>query len=562
MFQEHCETMHLNKILLHQAAEVLQYADRARRGVIKATKEDSPSEHAEAAYVVLKDIASTYGAELSLAVPITRLYAAHYATQAHRIDRVTTLLRDCYTTHCKVQDALFNEHLFWSAGETNLARAHFGGAADMLYLAWKALEAVAAPCQSNQLEAVEAKREVQALDHAHSHSPDKSFTPIDYFRPRFIYERPPLAQCITDELTIDEINAVLVEKIGVAFERIETGGDYKHGRWAFQSVNAVWESSMAPLLNQDSGKATYLKALHSLGGDDAPNPVKLAKVMRTLGIQVGIIFPEDISVVIWPFRESLSKDVMRVVVYCNKEFSYHRYYTVRLLEPGVKAVPKITNRRRLSCFQRETELKIEPSNSDVFTTVPGPSSKSFPLLRLPAELRNKVYASYISDLGLPSSRHGRFTRYRDVKIPELAQTCRQLRNEVLSFSLASRPLELHIDSRELKRLEFRFVKDHILRHQNWPLVSLSAAASFIDIQVFVGDDCDKYAFRLRKSGGETSLDVSDTWQKQYLPKLAVQYEQLKRLVAVVLEDSTSYGLSLIDVAVITEVVVNICHKRR
>ena len=333
---------------------------------------------------------------------------------------------------------------------------------------------------------------------------------------------------------------------------------------AVEGINAVWAALRVAGLGPIASESLYWKAYRALYGKAYCGdvlPAYLAKVMRGIGILLGFVFSDDVSTVVWPYGRHSSESGRDLVIYCEKVGLATRFSALRFLEAEGEPAIELSSRNRQMQLHLLDGKQLKSAQENTSRDQVEESPKRFPLFRLPAELRNKVHAFYISSLDFQHEGFRGGSWRKDIRVPELAQTCRQMRDEVLSMFLASKTILLHMKGYDLGHRGVQVVNSKILSDRIWALNSVPAAANFTRVDIITEDDEPGIDFKLRKSNHNYTLEVSDRWQNKYLPKLEVQYKQLHRLVKILVEDNTSYGLSLVDIAVVTKFVIDMYQKR-
>ena len=216
----------------------------------------------------------------------------------------------------------------------------------------------------------------------------------------------------------------------------------------------MWPSSRTDALLDKEGAATYerldnmlfsheLEMLYDMlhsdklvqGGHgqvepDRHNPLYIAKVLSRFNIDLGIVCSDDPSTVFWPVGKSNAVKGRSILIYywLHGDFS-----AIRVLSAGCSDAIRSTD-----C----------PGAGDINASIhdnTDPISCSSPFLRLPAELRNQIYEEYL----IAGDVDARSEFYNDTNVqwgfilhepgntaerfalPELACTCRQIRDELL-----------------------------------------------------------------------------------------------------------------------------------
>lgn len=89
-----------------QAAEALEYPEDVRQEILASYKELQLADEPPAGYGQILRADRTYDDSLSIAIPVASLYAARHSSEEHRVSRVASLLEECCSTHRSFEDSL------------------------------------------------------------------------------------------------------------------------------------------------------------------------------------------------------------------------------------------------------------------------------------------------------------------------------------------------------------------------------------------------------------------------------------------------------------------------
>lgn len=556
-----------SQFLLQQAAEALEYGDRAREDLLRTWKDYEASGSAQSTYNQLVDVSHAYGLKLSFSIPITQLYAAQYSEQKHRYPHVASLLEECYHAHHKVQDKLAKCEDPGRRRGAESAKCHFQHAGKMIDLARRTLLVLAAPTKTGPAATKVNSDDKLASSRAQA---DKYIPPLEYFKPTSLYGMPQVAQDLLQKLTDDELGAVVIEKLYQKFEcsSISTpslGGIYisthpvERSKMDFNALNAVISSPMAVRSLPDITTAIYQEMVRAITKNielGYASHMCLAKAMRNWKITLGFIFSGDSSVIVWPTGGGSTSDTCRVVIYSRPQQRGFSYSTVKLLKPTVKL---------LKTSLKSSSKSDEPGVNVALSQRQKPKTST--LLQLPAELRNKIYAYYLEPDNDRKRRWSlRSTTLHDNTLPELSRTCRQLRDELLPMMITTTSLTIVMTKSRFSRVDTpsSLVRSHVLTKRNCALAKLPALSHFQDIE-FVLPEPNTCRFKLWKKGetffSEFTRPQSGNLQISVHPKLTARFKELNRLVTRIVNDRRTEGLGFYDIAAIAEFLFKYCDPK-
>ena len=562
-------TMQLQVVLMRQAAEALESAEQARQDIIRVFKNDNATQQAHSAYTMLVETSHVYGLELSVAAPVAGLYAAHYSTEVHRASRVVTLLEKCHDAHRRTAVSLLKCHTPSGKASAESTKWRFGQAGNMLGLVRQGLLAVTALHDTAAMGSNSASGNNSTKFQGQA---GQDVSPTDYFKPASLYDVPQFAQSLTRQLTGEELDSIFIETLDVAFARLTTtprpryanshSNPFARTDMGYDSINSVIRSPMTKTLHAVPSQAYLEMALEIAKylGNGYAGPMCLAKSMSLWNVNVGIIFSDDLSVIVWPVGKHHAKILYEVVIYCTRPVrGGYRFFAIQLLKPGVKAAPKSGNHEvQPRAREWSQRMRIVEANGDLYPLLSKSNSKPFSFLRLPTELRSKVYAYYLEYKNDNNCRWTLGPRADRISIPELSQTCHQLRDEVLPMFIESTLIKL-VMTKESKSTSSSFVRSKILSDWNAPLARLSAFSNFTKVEIAL-PGTPYCQFRMWKTENRFASDfigLCPSSKQRYPhppthPQVVARRKEFQRVVDIIVEDRRSEGLSLFDIAAIAE----------
>ncbi|KAK4622272.1 hypothetical protein CLAFUW4_06979 [Fulvia fulva] len=288
----------------------------------------------------------------------------------------------------------------------------------------------------------------------------------------------------------------------------------------FDAINAVWlSSSFDCVVDGHRNSAHYQRLLDVV--IDVPEPSKrhtyhctpldLATAMSKLSIDVGMMFLEDPKHIIWPLGDDTG-NAHSVVVLCNKEGYRWRYTAVELLADGQQ------RRRQPPTFEQLLRPGLRSVQADfqglVNRSVKG--WKSFPFLKLPAEVRLQIYDRYL----------------------EAGDHCDRISTHVVS------ELRMEVPA---PRGRCAFNSSELLRpEQSW--MAWPGAANIQEVFITL-PQMRGVCITIFPSGYRLSrlLHLSGS-TKRY----QVQIKAFEELVRIIIEDHTTPGMSLQDLAAVLD----------
>lgn len=334
----------------------------------------------------------------------------------------------------------------------------------------------------------------------------------------------------------------------------------------YDHVNAVWHSLFAAGCSSNIRNAESYLTIYALiaNAENHPthkvlardpetksHPVAISKALRKLRIVLGLIFSDDPSVIVWPFGKPTSQCDHDLVVYCKPGNSTRwRYEGVKFLQIGQKPVrpPRaqhaFSDIRTLRWGQRHADHSLGPFAFGVLPLILAianqstPHWKPFSFLRLPAELRNKVYGEYLSHEHWSFAISLSCNSITYFHVPELCKVSHQLLQEVLPIYLERKPLLLH---------ETLFARFQPLGAQ--PL--LRPLLRFKKINIKLGE----YLLKLRSSDTGSAFSVEYEHHSSLphrLGRILLRPNQFSALVRILGEDASAPGLGLEELAAVVE----------
>ncbi|KAK5689182.1 hypothetical protein LTR17_026455 [Elasticomyces elasticus] len=314
----------------------------------------------------------------------------------------------------------------------------------------------------------------------------------------------------------------------------------------YGAINSIWHSLTRQGMRDAGDRRGYLKLcgllLTAWLGEDVFDPDSedekvtwapelLSMGLRGIHIDLGIIFGDDTSIVVWPLGRS---DGASLVIYCA-ELSFdgrHQWQYKSLAYADVE----------------------QDADTASTKSAPLPASIAQPktLFDLPAELRNTIYTEYF----LYSERDSkeveglaRMQKLNDFTLPRLCAVNRQLLFEVAPLWLASTTFSIHCFS--YRRVSTRRLVSYALadNHSGIKLLPSPAHIRHLEynipchgnLRITVGEEAQVEVIE------NTSVTLTSVPMQRGLKAL---WELVQHLVA----DNGTGGLSLVDAAVILDFV--------
>lgn len=583
--------MDVRQTLLLLAAEALEDIKSAREEAMKIYKELKVTYFYQSLHKRVLDADQDLCEKLSVAIPISAMYAAQYAGQRRRYTRVASLAEACLSSSRALEEAMIVLDRESGAKPVDLGHRLFTRAVKMLELAQKGLKhLVASNTTSNDSNRVHPLQIASDPHHksldGNQHEASALVPAGEYLRTRFRYEEKSKASKLKDDLTQRELGSIVVEKLRLPFQRFlvldkpiypgfgDREEDAEMGKfYCFDQLNAIWQSLLAADCIDSRDAITYEKLYFAITSitakqtktrSDDPihedrNPVLLAKGLRTLDIALGIVFRDDPSVVVWPLGKSPQDEQRDVIIYCRGNGrTYHSYEGVRFLKEGEtptrppRAQYAFSDIRNTTWSERREfyYAPLGPLDTGFLASIlaivnqSSPAWRPFPFLRLPAELRNNVYEEYLLfddsrfNWTRPERRPIRIGRA--LNIPELCQTSHQLLSEAFPIYL------------QKNTFAFRVSYSRFCSLGTQPVLRPFLKLTRIDL-----NPCPKVtiSLRLTEEGSGFTIDYTDVrcrHFRQTMTDFLARPEQFEALVKIIAEDTTTGGFSFAEIAVINE----------
>ncbi|KAK4895024.1 hypothetical protein LTR27_006891 [Elasticomyces elasticus] len=258
-------------------------------------------------------------------------------------------------------------------------------------------------------------------------------------------------------------------------------------------------------------------------------PHELAIAMAGMQVDLGFVFCDDHSVIVWPFGKVHEAQGRCIVLYCRPEhqpsaFCYN-------LGPAWHYSP---------LCKAESHREDEEHNEIQASTAKQPKG----ILDLPPEVRMQIYDAYFP---LASKEWRRiWWHLAEMTLPALCLVNRQFRDEVAPLWLAS--WKIHCES----SWDSSYVADQVLGYGSYIGYQLSSRPLIRSLSVsykFHEDMIDIDLSEQARSSKRVAVYMEDgspkTVQQSYMKGLCELVEGLA-------EDNATYGLTLVDVMVINE----------
>ncbi|KAK4960917.1 hypothetical protein LTR10_001406 [Elasticomyces elasticus] len=314
----------------------------------------------------------------------------------------------------------------------------------------------------------------------------------------------------------------------------------------YGAINPIWHSLTRQGMRDAGDRRGYLKLcgllLTAWLGEDVFDPDSedekvtwapeiLSMGLRGIHIDLGIIFSDDTSVVVWPLGKS---DGASLVLYCA-EASFdgrHQWQYKSLASADVE------------------------QNADTVSTksAPLPASIAQPktLFDLPAELRNAIYTEYLVYLERDSKGFGGLAgmqKLNDFTLPRLCAVNRQLLFEVAPLWLASTTFSMHCFS--YRRVSTKRLVSYALADDHSGIKLLPSPAHIQHLEYNIPRHGNLRITVREEAQVDVIEDTSVTLTSMPMHRCL---KALRELVQHLVADNGTGGLSPVDAAVILDFV--------
>ncbi|KAI7324635.1 hypothetical protein KC315_g8210 [Hortaea werneckii] len=339
------------------------------------------------------------------------------------------------------------------------------------------------------------------------------------------------------------------------------GAEAFEGDDGHTNINSVWLSPMTDSILDKTDSSDYFRIsravsnkyfnvpLYQLRGRPFEHPMILAQGLQDLNIEIGFIFADELSVVVWPLGKGQPTAKGCVVVHCTRTIDDgdQWLYKVLVLRSCVSE-PEETRQLNMRDVRNSSEMTItRPPNATGSRkqeppSVSGTSNEGKCFFDLPPELRNLVYRDCIErpcirfddeSVGLCQEYpHDHFGEKRSQNLAELdptalCRTSRRVRDEILPLLLASKVLTWLARSSNTAYLRSIVFRD------------TSSSRSRFGVWVQLTDIC---------SGFKLATVEGAPWK----PEETSGGSNLPALVRIIMLDKETVGLSMADVACIAD----------
>lgn len=558
------------KMLLKQASSTLENAELVREQVLKVfrNRHGDESDHETPAMLRLREADTFYRHRLIVALSLARMCKAPGYQEKHRLQRLGKMLQACDETAAAMRAAYDEVTQPTINGEVLSKGRHLKVSADMIAISATSLKVDLAG--SNRLGKLSSENPVEGTVSTVAGHPSRLISGNAYFdrsphtsRYEWKTSKSRLHKGIGEKDLPNVVVDIMDSAAGFESRKVsdkplwwptlpasETARSAKVG-----GINAVWLSPMTNTLFDKSDRSAYkvlFDAITAAGASTSPsstshrafvNPTELAQGLKALQIDLGVMLSEDRRSIVWPLgKEDASQGRCVLVECCAAYGAGWRYKTI--IPPYVhKTSPQP---REVPDSQDSTDRITSSRDTDSSS----PTESHSPFLRLPPELRNMVYTEYLAEPTHITNSSPLWT-HEHVKIgyldkPDICMTCRTLRDEVLPVYLASRKVHVKVQGgAELSTWSYlaRYVFTQANRWMSF--VPISAQLTHV---VFVFKVA-RVEVVLRKESPGFELTAMNLCKE---PKVGRYLGLLRELVQIIVEDKTTPGLSVVDVALIAD----------
>ncbi|GAB1743248.1 hypothetical protein NU219Hw_g9097t1 [Hortaea werneckii] len=355
------------------------------------------------------------------------------------------------------------------------------------------------------------------------------------------------------------------------------------------SFNSVWLSSMTDHVFEKDNQTDYFRILstilslstdkssylYDLDGRNSSfqHPLTLAQGLRNLRVDVGYIFADDPSVIIWPLGKNTATAKANVVIHCTRTCTVSnawRYKALRPCESGNVG----QNERLVGETSSICRTLLQPDTAVHNYGLLSASEANYKgrnFFDLPAELRNVIYTECVEDpctefspLNLENicSGHEHYGDNRSQHLSwldptALCRSSRRIRDEILPLLLADRyfKVDLLLGPRKHKKSTWSSIDTHLLTAHNKWLAQCPNTAYLKTVELS--------ARASKKPGFTVSIrlplkDVSSGYNLTsvrgcfWRPETVPGGYNLSALIRIIVLDKETVGLSMADVACIAE----------
>ncbi|KAK3110221.1 hypothetical protein LTR53_015698 [Teratosphaeriaceae sp. CCFEE 6253] len=271
------------------------------------------------------------------------------------------------------------------------------------------------------------------------------------------------------------------------------------------------------------------------------SPQIFIRGLAGMDFDLGIVFHDDPATVVWPLGRAHSSS-RGIIIYCVRPRStgYSFNWRYRTLVDPMSDVAEI---------ETNAIVTLAPTVDDA--TSPGPRPKSF--TDLPAELRNAIYADAIGidDWGFLWTDVMRETGCRT--LPELCGVSRQIYRQVQALCLAGTAISAGYNETRWGNLDeiggLRF------DYGSYWMDTLSDEAHFrrFELAAHIPQGSEVVYITLHEDLGARGAQTIELREFSHYPG-EEKAESLRELVQILLEDNGTGGLSLVDAAVMAEII--------
>ncbi|KAK5680898.1 hypothetical protein LTS10_006656 [Elasticomyces elasticus] len=521
----------LLRMQLDQLSHILHSANVTRRETTSAkvgSWSTSERQQEKTTLGTLKQLDKEYHERLVVSRTIIRLCMSAVLQQPHRFKRLQQLLQstqdaaDRYTKCLHFVNSLENE--VSACYRLHSANKHIALACKSLSLVWEYSHATVESSKQGMVD-VEQYFDTAPYDHrmlALRQGFDKEIMVIEHY--------------------LGSLTTVPTDKESTWWHStLQSTNHLDYG-----AINSIWHSLTRQGMRDAGDRRGYLKLcgllLTAWLGEDVFDPdsedekvtwaPKLLSIgLRGIHIDLGIIFGDDTSVVIWPLGKS---DSTALVIYCTE--------------------PSFDGRHQWQYRSLVSADVDQDANTASTESAPLPASIAQPktLFDLPAELRNAIYTEYFlyseRDSKDVEGRAG-MQKLNDFTLPRLCAVNRQLLLEVAPLWLGSTTFSMHCFS--YRRVSTRRLVSYAIadNHSGFKLLPSPAHIRHLEYNI----PCH----------GSLRITVQEEAQVEVIEDTSVTLtsipmqrclKALRELVQHLVADNRTGGLSPVDAAVVLDFV--------
>ncbi|KAI6858136.1 hypothetical protein KC343_g14891 [Hortaea werneckii] len=352
------------------------------------------------------------------------------------------------------------------------------------------------------------------------------------------------------------------------------------------NINSVWLSPMTDGALDKTNYSDYLRIsravykkytdmprqFHGRRDNYFQHPLILAQGLLELGIEVGFLFANDSSVIVWPLRSNAETVEASVIVHCTRVFTGRDVWLYKVLLPCGSKSENIGQTNMQAVGQRSAGfttqlLRTTSMCKHDFSSLFGARNEGKNFFDLPPELRNVIYQDCVKrpytecdtdELFCWKGSHDHYGENYSTDLAELdpsalCRTSRRIRDEILPLLLANKFLSVDVSSPPWKEdSSWSFIDTRILTARNKWLAHSPNTICLMGITILGKSFGERFTAWIRLTdfspGFALGIDYGSKWKSEKVPG----GNQIPTLVRIIMMDKETAGLTLADVACIAD----------